>query len=250
MSVIVIDLSSVNTIEAGFAGDEKQQVQIPRSDVDSWIQDMGKFEHDMRQVFSALNAKPQNYKVLMSRPVLFPKKKREQLATLMFETFQVQAFSLVSDAVLVMYGMEKVTGTVVSCNAKEIVVSPIYESFPLVHAIERRDNEENVPVGEMLWTAIEKKCDLEIREDLYRNIVVVGDNAPSQDKVNQWESDIIGLTISRFSDLKIAFPENHQDFTWQGGSRFALDPSLQGLWFAKAEYKSYGATLVHRRCVF
>jgi actin-related protein len=245
-STIVIDLSSANMIEAGMAGEQEQRLQINRSTVGSDITDMAQFENDLRKTFSQLGVNSQGCNVLMSEHIWAPKLQREKLATLMFEAFGIQGFYLVPDALLALYAIGKPTGTVVICNAEETTIVPCYQFSAYLGAVGRVKQGSDFSVEEAIYSRI-AICDGYARPDLFGNIIVIGDNVPPQSTVQAWQKEVSQLAPLT-TNVQATIPANYQSLPWRGGSIVAASPSMDSLWFTKAEYESYGPTFIHRKC--
>ena len=77
--------------------------------------------------------------VLLTEPILNPKKNREKMTEVMFETFNVPAFYLANQAVLSAYGNDRVTGLVLDSGVDKTDTVPIYEGYAIPHAAIRLD---------------------------------------------------------------------------------------------------------------
>ena len=77
--------------------------------------------------------------VLLTEPILNPKKNREKMTEVMFETFNVPAFYLANQAVLSAYGNGRVTGLVLDSGVDKTDTVPIYEGYAIPHAAIRLD---------------------------------------------------------------------------------------------------------------
>ena len=77
--------------------------------------------------------------VLMTEPILNPKKNREKMTEIMFETFNVPAFYLANQAVLSAYANGRVTGLVLDSGVDKTDAVPIYEGYAIPHAAIRLD---------------------------------------------------------------------------------------------------------------
>merc|ERR1719445_914051 len=116
-----------------FVGDEAMSKKgilalkypIAHGIVTSW-DDMEKIWH--HTFMNELRVEPEEHSVLLTEAPMNPKKNREKMTTIMFETFNVPAMYVGIQAVLSLYASGRTTGTV-----------PIYEGYALPHAIGRLD---------------------------------------------------------------------------------------------------------------
>lgn len=251
MQTIVIDLSSGNMIEAGFAGDDAQKVSLPTSALDQFgvVADFSKLEQDLRQVFQQLGADLINCNILISEVARAPKSERENKAKVLFDTFKVAGCCVATEALLVLYGSGLETCVVVICKKESIAIVPYYETLFMMHAVTQlpsgRSNEE---IGTAIYSSI-LKCDAPQRPNIYKNIIVAGDYPLNEAAISQCRQ-----TIKNFAPpaqtVNMALVSNHQHIVWKGGSIVAAEPFMSTLWFTKAEYEANGATFVHRKWLF
>ncbi|XP_023054508.1 actin-related protein T1 [Piliocolobus tephrosceles] len=82
-----------------------------------------------------LGVKPSQQPVLMTEPSLNPREIREKLAEMMFENFSVPGFYLSNHAVAALYASACVTGLVVDSGDGVTCAVPIFEGYPLPHAV-------------------------------------------------------------------------------------------------------------------
>ena len=62
--------------------------------------------------YEVLKVAPEEHPVLISEPALNPKPNREKITQIMFETFNVPSFFLLSDGVLALKAVKRTTGIV------------------------------------------------------------------------------------------------------------------------------------------
>ncbi|CAG9324723.1 unnamed protein product [Blepharisma stoltei] len=92
-----------------------------------------------------------------------------------------------------------------------------------------------------------KKCDLDIRKELYENIVLSGGSTMYPGIVKRLEKEIRNKALSSFN-VKIFASQERKCAVWEGGSILASLPSFQKMWITKVEYDEVGAQIVHRKC--
>jgi len=89
--------------------------------------------------YSDLRVDPSEHPVLLTEAPLNPRNNREKMAEIMFETFNVPALYIATQAVLSLYSSGRTTGTVIDIGDGVSHIVPIFEGFALSHAIERVD---------------------------------------------------------------------------------------------------------------
>ncbi|XP_069895046.1 actin-related protein T1-like [Dipodomys merriami] len=123
-----------------FVGEEAQkrynslclQYPIERGVVKRW-DDMEKlWDHLFKR---ELEVKPNKQPVLLTEHALNPKKIREKTAEIMFEKYNVPAMYLFNHAVGALYASASVTGLVVESGDGVTCTVPIYEGYPMPHAV-------------------------------------------------------------------------------------------------------------------
>ena len=91
------------------------------------------------------------------------------------------------------------------------------------------------------------KSDVEIRKELYSNIVVCGGNTLFPGLPERVVKEMTGLAGST-NKVKVVSPPERLHSVWIGGSIMASLATFQQMWITKAEYEESGPTIVHRKC--
>ncbi|KAE8669849.1 Actin-1 [Hibiscus syriacus] len=91
------------------------------------------------------------------------------------------------------------------------------------------------------------KCDVDIRKDLYGNIVLSGATTMFPGIADRMSKEITALAPSSMKIKVVAQPERKYS-VWIGGSILASLSTFQQMWIAKAEYHESGPAIVHRKC--
>lgn len=91
------------------------------------------------------------------------------------------------------------------------------------------------------------RCDIDIRKDLYNNIVMSGGSTMFAGIANRVQKEMETLAPASMKIKTIAPPER-QYSVWIGGSILASLSTFQQMWVSKSEYDEMGPSVVHRKC--
>ncbi|KAL0855477.1 hypothetical protein Bca101_060630 [Brassica carinata] len=91
------------------------------------------------------------------------------------------------------------------------------------------------------------KCDVDIRKDLYGNIVLSGGTTMFSGIADRMSKEITALAPSSMK-IKVVAPPERKYSVWIGGSILASLSTFQQMWISKAEYDEAGPGIVHRKC--
>ena len=93
------------------------------------------------------------------------------------------------------------------------------------------------------------KSDIDIRKDLYSNIVLSGGTTMFPNLPERLTREVQKLAPSATSSKVkvIAVPERKYS-VWIGGSILSSLSNFQCMWITKAEYDESGPQIVHRKC--
>uniref|UniRef100_A0A061REG3 Actin n=1 Tax=Tetraselmis sp. GSL018 TaxID=582737 RepID=A0A061REG3_9CHLO len=91
------------------------------------------------------------------------------------------------------------------------------------------------------------KCDVDIRKDLYNNIVLSGGTTMFPGIADRMSKEITALAPSSMK-IKVVAPPERKYSVWIGGSILASLSTFQQMWIAKSEYDESGPSIVHRKC--
>jgi len=91
------------------------------------------------------------------------------------------------------------------------------------------------------------KCDVDIRKDLYGNIVLSGGTTMFDFIADRMEKEIKNLAPASMK-VKIVAPPERKYSVWIGGSILASLSTFQTMWISKSEYDESGPGIVHRKC--
>ena len=91
------------------------------------------------------------------------------------------------------------------------------------------------------------KCDVDIRRDLYANIVLSGGTTMYPGIAERMTKEITALAPASMK-IKVVAPPERKYSVWIGGSILSSLSTFQQMWISKAEYDESGPSIVHRKC--
>ena len=90
-------------------------------------------------------------------------------------------------------------------------------------------------------------CDVDIRKDLYANIVCSGGTTMFEGIAERLTKEVTALAPPTMS-IKVIAPPERKYSVWIGGSILSALGTFQSMWITKAEYEDAGPSIVHRKC--
>merc|ERR1719394_1315647 len=194
-----------------YIGDEAQSKRgilkltypIEHGIITSW-DDMEKIWH--HTFYNELRISPEEHSILLTEAPLNPKANREKMTQIMFETFSAPAMYVAIQAVLSLYASGRTTGIVLDMKEKLAYIAEDYnKELAKAEGAGASDIEKQyeLPDGKVITIGSERfrtpevlfqpsfigqeaegvhrltydsiqKCDVDIRRDLYANIVLSG----------------------------------------------------------------------------
>jgi len=91
------------------------------------------------------------------------------------------------------------------------------------------------------------KCDVDIRKDLYANIVLSGGSTMYPGIQERMEKEITNLAPPTMK-IKVVAPPERKYSVWIGGSILSSLSTFENMWITKEEYDESGPSIVHRKC--
>jgi len=91
------------------------------------------------------------------------------------------------------------------------------------------------------------KCDVDIRKDLYSNVVLSGGTTMFTGIGERMTKELTALAPSTMK-IKVVAPPERKYSVWIGGSILSSLSTFQQMWISKSEYDESGPTIVHRKC--
>jgi actin-related protein len=105
---------------------------------------------------------------------------------------------------------------------------------------------ESAGVHETTYNSI-MKCDVDIRKDLYGNVVLSGGTTMYPGIADRMQKELTALAPQTMK-IKIIAPPERKYSVWIGGSILASLSTFQQMWITKSEYDESGPAIVHRKC--
>jgi len=105
---------------------------------------------------------------------------------------------------------------------------------------------ENAGVHETTFNSI-MKCDVDIRKDLYGNVVLSGGTTMFNGIADRMQKELTALAPAGMK-IKIIAPPERKYSVWIGGSILASLSTFAQMWISKQEYDDSGPSIVHRKC--
>merc|ERR1712241_20554 len=91
------------------------------------------------------------------------------------------------------------------------------------------------------------KCDVDIRKDLYGNVVMSGGTTMYKGIPERVQKEIKSLAPDSMT-IKLIAPPERKYSVWIGGSILSSLSTFEEMWIKKEEYDESGPSIVHRKC--
>ena len=105
---------------------------------------------------------------------------------------------------------------------------------------------EQEGIHKLTFTSI-MKCDVDIRKDLYGNVVCSGGSTMYNGYAERVQKEIKALAPDSMT-IKIIAPPERKYSVWIGGSILSSLSTFEEMWIKKEEYDESGPSIVHRKC--
>eukprot|EP00128_Syssomonas_multiformis_P001658 Colp12_sorted_trinity150504_noHs@6258 len=105
---------------------------------------------------------------------------------------------------------------------------------------------EALGIHETTYNSI-MKCDVDIHEDLYANIVLSGGSTMFPGITDRMQKEMTALAPSN-TKVNIIAPPERKNSAWIGGSILATLSSFKESWFSRQQFDEYGPCFIHRFC--
>ncbi|CAI2387851.1 unnamed protein product [Moneuplotes crassus] len=90
-------------------------------------------------------------------------------------------------------------------------------------------------------------CDLDVRKDLYNNIILSGGTTMFPGFGERIYNEMKELAPKTMKIKVIASPDR-KFAVWKGGSTLSLLSTFSGMWVTRADYDEFGESVIHRKC--
>jgi len=101
-------------------------------------------------------------------------------------------------------------------------------------------------IHNLLFDSI-RKCDMDIRRHLFRNIVLAGGTTMVKGVTQRLEEELIKLAPNSVS-IRISAQKERMYVCWIGASVLAELEDFRKEWITRKEYDEQGAAIIHKRC--
>jgi actin beta/gamma 1 len=105
---------------------------------------------------------------------------------------------------------------------------------------------ESAGIHKVTFSSI-MKCDVDIRRDLYHNVLLSGGSTMFPGLADRLQNEIQKLAPHSMK-IKVYAPPERKYSVWIGGSILASLSTFQQMWITKQEYDEQGPQIVHRKC--
>ena len=92
-----------------------------------------------------------------------------------------------------------------------------------------------------------QKCDIDLRKELYYNIILSGGTTMIKGLSERLTEDLKIILGGALSEVRVK-PSENKFAIWQGGAIASNLEPFKSQWITKEEYEESGATIVHRKC--
>merc|ERR1711964_636455 len=91
-------------------------------------------------------------------------------------------------------------------------------------------------------------CDIDVRRDLYQNILLSGGSSMFPGITERLTKELQNLVPGSVK-VKVTAPQERKYSVWIGGSVLSSLATFQTMWVMKEEYDETGPSIVHRKCL-
>ena len=102
-------------------------------------------------------------------------------------------------------------------------------------------------IQELTYGSIQE-CDIDVRRDLYANIILSGGTTMYEGLGERLLKEIENRAPKAIQVKVIASPDR-RFAVWRGGSTLTSLSTFASMWITKEDYDEHGPTIVHRKCI-
>ena len=166
---------------------------------------------------------------------------------------------------IVKYIKEKICYIALDYEEELQSLEPYYYELPDGHLIEIKEERISVPeaifkpslinpsyknfrISQICYDTIEK-CDIDIRKELYNNILLSGGNSMFKGLPEKFTKEIKALVPeSMKEEVQVIAPPERRFASWIGGSLISSISTFESCWITKTEFEENGARILKRKC--
>ena len=93
-----------------------------------------------------------------------------------------------------------------------------------------------------------RECDIDVRKDLYANIIMSGGTTLYENLPERLEMEIDNM-CPQPNLAKVIAPQDRYFSVWVGGSTLSSLSTFEAQWITKEDFDECGVEIVHRKCV-
>jgi actin-related protein len=108
-------------------------------------------------------------------------------------------------------------------------------------------NGQDLPSIQDLTHNSIQNCDVDVRRDLYQNIILSGGTTLYEGIGERLLKEVESRAPKSINVKVIASPDR-RFAVWRGGSTLTSLSTFASMWITKEDYDEHGATIVHRKC--
>lgn len=93
-----------------------------------------------------------------------------------------------------------------------------------------------------------QECDVDVRRDLYQNILLSGGSTMYEGIAERLLKEIESRA-PKAVNVKVIATADRYLAVWRGGSTLTSLSTFASMWITKEDYEEHGASIVHRKCI-
>ena len=109
-----------------------------------------------------------------------------------------------------------------------------------------KEGDEVPGMHTMTYESI-NECDIDVRKDLYSNVILSGGTTLYEGLPDRLEKELDGMCPQK-NVVKIIASADRYYSVWTGGSTLCSLSTFTSQWITKEEYEENGAEIIHRKC--
>lgn len=109
-----------------------------------------------------------------------------------------------------------------------------------------KEGDETLGMHKLAFSSTQE-CDLDIRKDLYQNVILSGGTTLYEGLSDRLGAELDAL-VPQKGDIKIIAPQDRYYSVWTGGSTLSSLSTFESQWITKEDYEENGAEIIHRKC--